>query len=120
MYNQNNTVFIPDPEDVKANRVMCAVCYLFILFFLPLISAPDSKYGRFHANQSLILFIAWMVLGVISGVLYSIPLIGFILGGLLSGLGSIVLLVLMVIGIVNALDGKAKELPIIGSFRIIS
>jgi len=120
MYNQNDTVFIPDPEDVKTNRVVCAVCYLFILFFLPLVSAPDSKYGRFHANQSLLLLIAGLVIWVVSGVLYTIPFIGFVLGGLLSGLGSIALLILMAIGIVNALDGKAKELPFIGSFRIIS
>lgn len=38
-----------EAEDIEKNKVLSAVAYL--LFFIPLLAAPDSKYGKFHANQ---------------------------------------------------------------------
>jgi hypothetical protein len=35
------------------------------------------------------------------------------------GLVSLVFLVLLIIGIMNAANGRAKELPIIGKFKIL-
>ena len=43
----------------------------------------------------------------------------FVIGWLISVLLSIALLVFMILGIVNAAQGKAKELPLIGSIKII-
>ena len=43
------------------------------------------------------------------------PIVGWIIAPILS----IVITVLAVIGIINALNGKAKELPIIGKFKIL-
>ena len=42
-----------------------------------------------------------------------------ILGWIIAPIASILITVLSVIGIINALNGKAKELPIIGKFKII-
>ena len=36
-------------EDIEKNKVMAGLSY--ILFFLPLIACPESKYGRFHATR---------------------------------------------------------------------
>ena len=43
----------------------------------------------------------------------------FVIGWLISVLLSIALLVFMILGIVTAAQGKAKELPLIGSIKII-
>ena len=83
----------------------------YILFFIPLLAAKDSPFARYHANQGLVLFIC----GLISSVLWIIPILGWIIAPILS----IVITVLAVIGIINALNGKAKELPIIGKFKIL-
>ena len=48
-----------------------------------------------------------------------IPYIGGVLAGLIGFAVSAVLLVLMVLGIINAAQGKAKELPVIGKFRLL-
>lgn len=42
------------PEDIQKNKVISALSYLGILFFLPLMAAPESRFGKFHANQSLV------------------------------------------------------------------
>ena len=44
-----------DPADIEKNKTMAGLAYL--IFFLPLLACPDSKYGRYHANQALLLFI---------------------------------------------------------------
>ena len=99
-----------DPVDVEKNKVIAGIAY--ILFFLPLLACPESKYGRFHANQSLILFIA-CITGTIA--LTIIPIIGWILLPFFS----IAVLVFAIIGLINGLTGKAKELPLIGKFRLL-
>jgi len=39
--------------------------------------------------------------------------------GTLLGLVNLVFLVMLVLGIVNAANGRAKELPVIGKFKIL-
>jgi uncharacterized membrane protein len=99
-----------DPADIEKNKIIAGIAY--IIFFLPLLACPDSKYGRFHANQALILFIA-SVAGTI--ILSIIPIIGW----LLLPFYSIAILVFAIIGILNGIGGKAKELPLIGKFKLL-
>ncbi len=106
----NNEVPVFEKDDVDKNKVMAGLAYL--IFFLPLIACPDSPFGRFHANQGLLL----LILGIAgSFILGAIPIIGWILLPVLS----IFVFVLGIMGLVNGLNGKAKELPLIGKFRII-
>lgn len=99
-----------DQMDIEKNKTIAGLAYL--IFFLPLIACPDSRFGRYHANQALILFIL-SVGGTI--ILSIIP----ILGWLLLPFFSIGILVLAILGLVNGLGGKAKELPLIGRFSIL-
>ena len=110
--NLNNTADITeqfDKDDIEKNKVMGLLAY--ILFFIPLLAAKDSPFARYHANQGLVLFLA----AILSSVILIIPILGWIIAPILS----IVITVLAVIGIINALNGKAKELPIIGKFKIL-
>ena len=85
---------------------------------IPILAAKDSKYARFHANQGLILLLVSVVVGIVIGVLGAIPFIGWIFG-IAGGLIEILTIVLMVLGIINAANGKAKELPLIGNITIL-
>jgi uncharacterized membrane protein len=105
-----NTTEAFEPADIEKNKTVAGLSY--IIFFLPLLACPDSRYGRYHANQALILFIA-SIGGTI--VLSMIPFIGW----LLLPLYSIVILVFAVIGLLNGLSGKARELPLIGKFKLL-
>lgn len=98
-------------EDVQKNKVIAALAY--IIFFLPLIAAPDSRFGKFHANQGLLLLILSVVGNIILGIIPFFDL-------LLVPLFSIFCFVLFIMGLVNTLNGKARELPLIGQYRIIN
>lgn len=111
-----------DKADIEQNKVMGILAYLSWLVLIPIFAAKGSKFARFHANQGLVLAITeiawWIVQGILSSVLYSISWrLGFI--STILGLVNIVFLVLLVIGIMNAANGRAKELPVIGKFKIL-
>ena len=111
-----------DANDVTQNKVMGILAYLGILCLVPIFAAKNSPYARFHANQGLVLFIAEIAYGIVYGILAVvfafIPVIGLIVIALL-GLASIVFVVFLVIGIMNACSGEPKKLPIIGGITIL-
>ena len=111
-----------DPEDLKKNKVIFALCYLWILFFLPLVACPDSKAGKFHANQGLLVLLTGIIISVactiLSVCLCLVPF-GWIIAIIISSVLGLVNLVLAIIGIVNAVNEKIVELPIIGKVTII-
>ena len=93
------------------------------LFIIPLLAAKDSKFAKFHVNQGIVLFIAELVcsiaVGIVSAILRFIPVVRAFLPATLTTLVSIAALAFMIIGIVNAAQGKAKELPLIGGIKIL-
>ena len=107
--NTADTTSEYDAQDIEKNKVMAVLAY--ILFFIPLLAAKDSKFARFHTNQGLVLFLG----GIIASVVAVIPVIGWII----APIAGLVITVLAVIGILNALNGRAKELPVIGKFKIL-
>ncbi|MCX7737081.1 MAG: hypothetical protein N2319_10240 [Candidatus Kapabacteria bacterium] len=109
-FNTQEQVF--SPEDIEKNKVISFLAYL--IFFIPLIAAPDSKFARFHANQGLILLIFSLAIYIIGSVT-TVIFIGFII----LFIGWIPILVFAIMGIINALNGQAKPLPLIGKFTIL-
>lgn len=107
-----------DKKDIEDNSVMGLLAYLWILWLVPLLAAKDSKFARFHANQGLVLFILEAIGGTVLGCLTWIPYVGIVFTILLSIFG-LLCLILMIIGIINAVQGQAKELPLIGKIKLI-
>lgn len=110
------------PQDVEKNKAMAILAYFGILVLIPLLSAKDSKFARFHTNQGLILCIAAILYSVLYTVLSGIIIaISWRLAFLVSliGLVGLVFVVLFIIGIINAANGQAKELPVIGKYKLL-
>lgn len=102
-------------KDVEANKAMAIVGYILpILFFVPLLSdAKNVPYAKFHANQQLNLLLAAIAVNIIGTV---IPILGWFI---ILPLGSLALLVIAIMGIINAAKGEMKKLPMIGGFSLI-
>lgn len=82
----------------------------YVVFFVPLLTeAKDDPYVKFHVKQGLALFLAFVTVWLFT---VTVPIFGWILGPILQ----IILVVLLIIGIVNASQGIEKNLPFIGSF----
>lgn len=108
--------------DIRQNKGFAILSYFGILFLIPLFAAKNSPFARFHLNQGVVLFIANILYGVASSIIRTIfnhiPVAGSVMSILLSVIG-LLFFVLMIVGIVNAASGRAKELPVIGKIRIV-
>ena len=100
---------------MNGNKLLAAISYIGILFLVPLLAAKDDAFARFHANQGLVLFIANIAAAIACFILGFIPVIGVIVAWIIR----IALFVLMIFGIINALKGEMKPLPLIGGIEII-
>ena len=123
--NLNNTADYSsqmDANDIEQNKVMAILAYIGILVFIPIFAAPQSKFARFHANQGLTLFIFEIAYGLIMTVLGAtvgkVPVAGAIIIAV-CGLVGLIWLILIICGIVNAVNGKAKELPVLGNIHLM-
>ncbi|MBA4150036.1 MAG: DUF4339 domain-containing protein [Verrucomicrobia bacterium] len=108
----------PDLEDVEKNKIFAILAYIGLLFIVPLLAAPNSKFARYHANQGIVLFLATVILLAGSMVLMMIPIVGCVMwiAPFVIVAGAIVL---MVLGIINAAAGQCKPLPLIGQFNLL-
>lgn len=118
LMNTPDTTSEYEQSDIENNKVMGILSYIGILVIIPILAAKESKFARFHANQGLVLALIEIIGGAILGVLAKIPLLGLIFDIAISLLG-LAALILAIIGIVNVVNGKAKELPIIGKYKIL-
>lgn len=96
-------------EEIEKHKTMAILAW--IIFFIPLLTdAKDSKFAKFHANQSLLV----TLIAILGSVLTS-TVIGAIVGIPLS----IVALVFWIMGILSAVNGQMKRIPIVGNIELI-
>lgn len=113
--------YLISPRDIAANKDLSMLCYAPFLFWLPLLSRPGSRFIRFHSNQGMLLSIVeavWWILEYALTKYFNDQLLYFL--SILLASFNLVILILIGFGILNASNGRAKEMPIFGQFRIIS
>ncbi|TSC72603.1 MAG: hypothetical protein G01um101438_320 [Parcubacteria group bacterium Gr01-1014_38] len=96
-------------QDVENNRLVAALSWLWILSVVMLLVKKESPYVQFHARQSFLLFIVSLLLWLFLS--FFGPLAWFLQWLLKAGV-----FVLIVIGFLQALQGRWWTLPVIGSF----
>lgn len=109
-------------QDIDQNKTMALLSYIGLLVLVPIFAAKESSFAKFHANQGLVLLIVDVIVSILISVLSAILVaiswrLAFV--STILWLLWIPLLALSILGIVNAVNGQAKELPVIGKFRIL-
>ena len=112
-----------DPNDIQQNKVFSVLAYFGFLFLIPMLAAPNSQFARFHTNQGLVLFLfdiaGGIAVSIITAIFVWVPIVGGIIITIVSSVVSLGIAVLLILGVINAATGKAKELPVIGKIRIL-
>lgn len=106
--NHKETDYIPPQKDMQEDRLFAAIGYLGILCLVPLLLKKDSAFAQHHGKQGLVILMVWLALWV--GMI--VP----ILGQIVWTLGSIALLILIILGMVNALQGKMWDMPFLAKY----
>lgn len=101
-------------QGVSQDEKTMAIVAWFI-FFVPLLTdQKDSEFVKFHVNQSLVLTLVSFAGYIISSILVVV-----LIGLLLLPVVGIGVFVLWVIGLMSAINGERKPLPIIGNIQLI-
>lgn len=122
----NNTADVTDEfdlDDILSNKIFAIFAYLGPLVLITIFGASNSKYARFHASQGINLLVCEviysMAYAVLVGVFMTIsPSLGHIISSILV-IANIGFLLFSIIGIIDVIQGKAKELPLIGKLQIL-
>jgi uncharacterized membrane protein len=93
------------PEEAEAGKTMAIIAYF--IFFVPLLveDAKKNKFAMYHTEQSIVLLILNVIIAIVGTITCGIGLILYI-----------PLLVFYIMGIINAVKGEAKPVPLVGQF----
>lgn len=94
-------------EHKQNATLMGILAYLGILIIVPFLMAKDDPFVKFHIRQGLVLVIIELAIWVLGSISWQFwPLLQLVNLGVL---------VLAIIGIVNVVNHKEAELPLVGS-----
>lgn len=95
------------PMAPRKNTFMGILSYIGIFVLVPFFVAKDDLFVKFHVKQGLLLFIIEAGTWFLSMIMFPLwPLVQVI---------HLLAIVWSIIGIINVIQGKEKELPLIGS-----
>lgn len=101
--------------EVEAGRAFAILSYALSFIGLPFFLVPlimrNNEFSLYHAKQCLMLWLAGIVVSVVGGFLTLLCIGVLILLG-----GGIFLLVLNIMGLISAINGEQKPLPVIGKY----
>ncbi|MBO5248208.1 MAG: hypothetical protein J6B54_02795 [Clostridia bacterium] len=117
-------------------KVTSIVSYCTIIGWLVAYLAGDKENAKFHLNQGLVLgifgtgigiivSIVTGILNLIAAILNNIAVVAWLFGalawvvGLIGSVAGILTAVLIVVGILNAVNDKEEKLPVIGGITIL-
>jgi uncharacterized membrane protein len=111
-----DTPIVPTPTPVQPapsnntqnSTVMGVLSYIGVLVIVPYLMSKDVPFVKFHIKQGAVLAIIEIVLWVVSGMFWGLWFFISII--------QLATIILSIIGIVNVVEKKEKELPFVGSF----
>ncbi len=102
-------------KEIEEGKVFAflSIFLTIVGFLIALLTKKDNKYVMHYAKQGLVLFIAYIAVGIVIMIIGWIPIIGWLITGALW----IFMLVLWIIGMIYSLSGEEKDIPIIGELE---
>lgn len=86
------------------------VAYITWIGWLIAFFAGDREGAKFHLNQALVLLIAQFVVGILAWI----PIVKYV-----AGILSLFLFICWILGLIAACKEEEKEIPLIGSIKIL-
>ncbi len=71
-----------------------------------------NAFAKYHVKQGLVLLITWVIVAVVGSILAMVPFIGWFFMLVLE----VCMFIIWLLGIIAAINGQQKPLPVIGQF----
>ncbi len=95
-------------------KIYGVLAYFSIGVLVPILFKMDVRFVRFHVNQGLVLFLAEALLSLVYGFVGGIPLLAMVVS-----VTRLLCVAFMVLGMVSAVRGSEKPLPLIGRIHLV-
>ena len=112
-------------NEIEEGKICAALSYILIgiIWYFVDEEMKKNKYVKFHVKQGIILIIFSVIVAIANAILASIiTVLSYVTFGgaavllFIPTIVGLIPLVLMIIGMVYAIQGKEKVLPVIGKF----
>ena len=104
-----------DARDIEEGKVFAILSYVLTFICIPFFLLPlilrNNRFSLYHAKQCLMLWLAGIVLSAIS-----VPLTVICIGVILLPIAGVFLVVLNIMGLINAVKEEQKPIPVIGKW----
>jgi len=99
-------------KEIEKGKLCAVLSYILIGIIWYFVDKEQKKnaYVRFHVQQALTLLILSVIVNVTGTI---IPILGWFI---ILPIGGLIVFIFWIIGVINALSGKEKELPLIGKY----
>jgi uncharacterized membrane protein len=98
------------PEEIEQGKTMAILAYIFFVIPLVVDEARKNKFAMFHTEQSIVIAILHFI-GIVLGTIGSMFCIGIVFY-----LINLFAFVLWIMGLMYAIQGQVKELPLVGQY----
>jgi len=113
----------PPPAASTEDKTVAIIAYITLVGFIIALIMHGSKktqIGAFHLRQVLGLIltsiVGWIGVAVVAMILVFIPVVGPIVAALLWFGFGVGLLVLFIMGLIAAINGQQKPMPVVGPY----
>lgn len=93
-------------DEIEKGKGLAWLSYLCILWLVPLLAMKDNEFCKFHVKQGIILTILSIAIWVIGWIPF--------LGWFITFIVYVYIIVMMIMGIINAASGKYWKMPLLG------
>ena len=87
------------------------VAYITLIGLIIALVAGDRENSKFHINQALVIWLAEIVFGIVAVIPY--------VGSIIAAIGSILCFVCWILGLVGAIQGTEKPVPLLGKIKLL-
>lgn len=110
-----------DEKDITNNKSLAMISYVAFLFIIPMYIKKHSVFANFHARQGRNLFVLEAIVFVLKTLneylfVNILPFTVFIIIGTVVSVLVLLVFSLAVLGVINAVKGESKKLPLVGGF----
>lgn len=107
--------YTPPSAGSSDRTLMLVLAYLGIFALIPLFVKKDDREVQWHAKNGLVITVAWIILGILLGVISQMPFMGCAVQAVWC-VYPLLILVISIMGIVKALNGKRFVIPGLSDF----
>lgn len=110
MAGSTNNTYLGSPDNPKTAGIVCYITLIgWLIAYFALYNKDKNSFSAYHLRQTLLLHILMFILNILS----FLSLWGWTASVIVTILG-IVLFIMWMIGLLYAVNGKAKPVPLVG------